>query len=78
MENLNKRVEDMIEHNSRDNAELAHEKYRFLDRMIINIIADFSIDPQPEHKQRMIDLLNDIKMDYLAFIDDKDKMPWEK
>ena len=78
MKDLDKKIEEMIEHNSRDNAELAQEKLRFIDRMMTNIIADQSIDPLPEKKQEMIDLLNDIKLDYLVFADDKVKMPWQK
>lgn len=78
MKDLDKKVEEIIKHNSRDNAELAQEKVRFIDRMMTNIIADQSIDPLPEKKQEMIDLLNDIKLDYLAFTQPKDKMPWEK
>lgn len=78
MKDLDSKMIAMIEHNSRDNAELAKEKIQFIDRMMTNIIADQSIDPLPEKKQNMIDLLNDIKLDYLAFTQHKNKMPWEK
>lgn len=78
MKDLDSKMIAMIEQNSRDNAELAKEKIQFIDRMMTNIIADQSIDPLPEKKQEMVDLLNDIKLDYLAFTQPKDKMPWEK
>ena len=78
MKDLDTKIEEMIEHNSRDNAQLALEKVRFIDRMMTNIIADQSIDPLPEKKHEMVDLLNDIKLDYLSFTQPKNKMPWEK
>ena len=78
MKDLDSKMIAMIEQNGRDNAELAKEKIQFIDRMMTNIIADQSIDPLPEKKQEMVDLLNDIKLDYLAFTQPKDKMPWEK